>query len=350
MRILLAVMGSRVAIIGASGFAGGELVRLVDDHPSLDVLYLGAGTSAGRRLGELHPHLTGGERVLGASHAEAIPEVDVAFLALPHGASAEVGATLAATGIIVVDLGSDFRLRDNSRYREAYGAKHSHPEELGRWVYGLPEIFGDAISSSGRIAVPGCYPTAAVLAMAPLLASGMVSSTNLVIDALSGTSGAGRAARDDLTFAAVDEGVRAYGVTTHRHRHEMEQALGDVTDAEPTIVFTPHLVPMQRGILATCYGQAGPGVVADDLVAALSDAYGAAPFVEVIEDPPQTRWVVGSNRCLLAAFVDVHTSTAIVLAAIDNLIKGAAGNAVQCANLALGLEESAGLPASGWMP
>jgi N-acetyl-gamma-glutamyl-phosphate reductase len=343
-------MGYRVAIIGASGFAGGELVRLVDEHPSLDVSYLGARASSGRPLGELHPHLAGGERVLGPSDAGAIPEVDLAFLALPHGASTEVGSALAARDNIVVDLGSDFRLRDETRYQHAYGTEHSHPEELGLWVYGLPEIFGDAVASSRRIAVAGCYPTAAVLALAPLLAAGLITSTNIVIDAVSGITGAGRATRDDLTFTAVDEGLRAYGVTTHRHRHEMEQALGDAAGEEPTITFTPHLAPIQRGILATCYARTETGIGATELVEALSAAYGAAPFVEMVDEPPQTRWVAGSNRCLLSAFLDEHTGTAVVLAAIDNLVKGAAGNAVQCANLALGLDESAGLPLSGWMP
>jgi N-acetyl-gamma-glutamyl-phosphate reductase len=343
-------MRYRAAIIGASGFAGGELVRLVDEHPSLDASYLGAGSSSGRPLGDLHPQLSRGERVLGPSDADAIPEIDVAFLALPHGASAEIGVALAERSVVVIDLGSDFRLRDATRYRNAYGVEHSHPDELGRWVYGLPELFGETITASRRIAVPGCYPTAAVLGLAPLLDAGLVPPSNVVVCAVSGISGAGRAARDDLTFAAVDEGVRAYGVTTHRHRYEMEQALGDASGEEPTITFTPHLVPMQRGILATCYGRIEPGVGIADLVDALNSAYGAAPFVEIISDPPQTRWVVGSNRCLLSVFLDEHSGTAVVLAAIDNLIKGAAGNAVQCANLALGLDESAGLPLSGWMP
>ena len=334
-------MGQRVAVYGASGYAGGEVVRLVDGHPGLEVAYLAAHSSAGSSLGSVHPHPGGGDRILGPIDAAACGEVDLAFLALPHGTSAEIGVALARRGIKVVDLGSDFRFSTPQRYEEAYGTEHPHPEELGEWAYGIPELFRDTIAASDRTAAPGCYPTSAVLALAPLVAAGVIEPGGIIVDAMSGVSGAGRSARADLMFGAVDEGVRAYGVLTHRHRPEMEQAVAAFSGHETEIVFTPHLIPMQRGILATCHG-----VVKDfslDPAEVLRDAYDTAPFVDVIEGPPQTRWTVGSNRCLISAYQDDRTGRVIVLSALDNLLKGAAGQAVQNFNLMCGLDERLGL-------
>ncbi len=343
-------MSIPTAILGASGYAGGELIRLVDGHPSLEVAYLGAHSRAGSLLGEVHPHLDGAGRPLGALDPAAVPLVDLAFLALPHGASAAPAMALLERGIRIVDLGSDFRLDSVDRYAAAYGPDHLHPDQLGAWAYGLPELFGPQIAASDRTAAPGCYPTSAILAVAPIAAAGLSAGGTVVVDSASGASGAGRAAKANLTFGAVDESVGAYGVLTHRHRPEMEQGIGMVAGADPTIVFTPHLVPMQRGILSTCYVPVGPEVTVEGLQAAFKDTYDAAPFVSVLDTPPQTRWVVGSNRCLLSVHLDERSSTAVVLSAIDNLLKGAAGQAVQCANLMLGLSESAGLPTAGWMP
>lgn len=343
-------MAYRIGIFGASGYAGGELVRLVDGHPSMEADYLGAHSKAGTTLGEVHPHLGGGDRALGTLDPAAAGDLDLAFLALPHGASAEPALALLERGVRVVDLGSDFRFDSTARYEEAYGTAHPHPEELGRWPYGIPEFFRTAIAGSDRVAVPGCYPTAAILAMAPLVGAGLVEPTGIVVDAKSGVSGAGRSAIPTLMFGAVDEGVTAYKVLTHRHRPEIEQALGAVAGSPVEVVFTPHLVPMQRGILATCYATARPGTGQADVEQALAAAYRAAPLVTVGTEPPITRWVVGSNRCLLSAHVDDRTGTVIVLSAIDNLLKGAAGQAVQCANLMLGLGELDGLPTEGWMP
>ncbi len=343
-------MGHRIAVFGASGYAGGELIRLVDGHPDLDLAYLGAHTSAGETLGVIHPHLQRGDRILGAMDPEAAADCDLAFFALPHGASAEPALALVRRGVKVVDLGSDYRLDSAARYEEAYGAPHPHPDELGRWVYGLPELFGDQIRSADKVAAPGCYPTSAILALAPLLRDGLIEPSALTVNAVSGVSGAGRAAKPNLTFGAIDEGVVAYGVLTHRHRPEIEQALGMASGVEPTVVFTPHLVPMQRGILSTCYARAHSGATAGSMTAALEAAYASARFVDVIDRPPQTRWVVGSNKCLITSYVDGRTGTVIVMAAEDNLLKGAAGQAVQCANLMLGLPEESGLPLDGWMP
>lgn len=339
------------AILGASGYAGGELIRLLDTHPVLDVGYLGAHTRAGSPLAEVHPNLAGGGRLLGTVLADDVPDVDVVFLALPHGASAVVGEALANRGMKVVDLGSDFRLNTRERYQEAYGSTHPLPEQLGAWVYGLPEIFGQSLAGADRVAAPGCYPTAAVLALAPLLAAALIASEGIVVNAVSGVSGAGRSSRDDLLFGAVDENVGAYAIARHRHRPEIEMALEMAANGRSAAVtFTPHLVPMQRGILATSVAPLTGPTTRSELQDALQEAYSDRPFVDVIDQSPQTRWVIGSNRAIVSAYLDPRTDSAVVISAIDNLVKGAAGQAIQDANLMLGLEEAAGLPTAGWMP
>ncbi len=256
---------------------------------------------------------------------------------------------LLAAGVAVVDLGSDFRLDTPERYEEAYGTPHPFPEELGGWAYGLPELFRTDILATDRVAAPGCYPTAAVLALTPLVKEGLVLGEGIIVDAKSGASGAGRSVAPGLLYGAVDESVKAYKVLQHRHQPEMERAL-EVFGGVARIMFTPHLVPMQRGILSTCYAKTTAGVVVDDLFEALDRTYAKAPFVDVIDRPPETRWVVGSNRALLSVALDPRSGVAVVMSAIDNLLKGAAGQAVQCANLMLGFDEAAGLPSTGWMP
>ncbi len=343
-------MSHPVAVLGASGYAGGELVRLLDQHPQLEAVYLGAHTHAGERLADMHPHLSHGNRVLGSNNADDVPQVTAAFLALPHGASAAAASTLAKRGIHVLDLGSDFRLDTPERYKFAYGTPHPLPDELPAWVYGLPELFAADIPGARQVAVPGCYPTGALLALTPLLAAGLVADDGIVVDAASGVSGAGRTLREDLLFGAIAEGVRAYAVAAHRHRPEMEMALERVLGREFRLTFTPHLVPIQRGILTTVTARLTIEADRQALLHTLEEAYRDAPFVEIIDEPPQTRWVTGSNRAMVTAFVDNHAGSAIVLSAIDNLVKGAAGQAVQCANLMLGLEETAGLPIAGLLP
>lgn len=343
-------MGYRIGIFGASGYAGGELIRIVDGHPDLNVAVLAGKTSAGSSLGEVHPQLSGGERVLAAIDPTLGEGLDLAFLALPHGASAEIAMALLSMGVAVADLGSDYRLDSPVRYAEAYNDGHPHPDQLGVWPYGLPELFRSSISRSDRVAVPGCYPTSALLALGPLLREGLIRPAPIIVDSMSGVTGAGRGASAHLTFGAVDEGVTAYGVLTHRHRPEIEQGLEALSGEAPAVVFTPHLVPMQRGILTTAHAPVKDGVSTEDLREALATAYAGSPFVGVSEEPPQTRWVVGSNRCLLSVHVDPRTGTAIVLSALDNLVKGAAGQAIQCANLMLGLPEESGLPLDGWLP
>ena len=339
-------MGISVAIFGASGYAGGELVRLIDGHPTLEVGYLGAHSSAGQTLGSVHPHLPGGDRLLGPIRPEDLPPIDAAFLALPHGASWQQGHELAEANIPVFDLGSDFRMDSPQRYELAYRAAHPLPDELSRWAYGLPELFGESLASATRVAIPGCYPTSALLGLAPLLVADAIGGP-IVVDAMSGVTGAGRATTADMTFGAVDEGVRAYAVATHRHRPEIEMGLELASGTEIGVQFTPHLVPMQRGLLSTCSAAVtGSGSINE----ILRDAYATSPFVDVIDRPPQTRWVVGSNRALIHAVEDDQTGRVVVLVAIDNLLKGAAGQAVQCANVTFGLDETAGLSVTGWMP
>ena len=343
-------MTTSIAILGSSGYAGGELIRLVDGHPDLAVAYLGAHSTAGETLGSVHPHLRDGDRVLGASEPRAVPDVDLTFLALPHGASSVPALALLDRGIPVVDLGSDFRLDTPLRYFDAYGVDHPFPNELGRWVYGLPERHRSEISGTDRVASPGCYPTSAILPLAPLLSAGVIEPTGIVVDSMSGVSGAGRGVHESLQFGAVDESAKAYKVLEHRHQPEMERAL-DLESADAVeLIFTPHLVPMQRGILTTIYAKTLAGTTLDDLAATLEGAYRDEPFVSLVDGSPETRWVTGSNRALISANLDDRTGTAVLICAIDNLVKGAAGQAVQAANLMLGLEETAGLPMEGWMP
>lgn len=343
-------MSRTVAILGSSGYAGGELIRLIDGHPELEVAYLGAHTAAGRTLGSVHPHLRGGDRRLAANDPAEVKDVDLAFLALPHGASAEPAMALLERGIAVVDIGSDFRFDTPGRYVDAYESDHPFPEQLGRWAYGLPELFRADIAGADRAAVPGCYPTSAILPLAPVLAAGLVKPTGIIVDSMSGVSGAGRGVHADLQFGAVDESVKAYKVLNHRHRPEIERALDHVGSVGVEVTFTPHLVPMQRGILTTIYAGGVAGTTQADLCDTLEAAYGAEPFVSMVEGSPETRWVVGSNRALISANFEERTGTAVLIAAIDNLIKGAAGQAVQVANLMLDIDETTGLPLEGWMP
>ena len=339
-------MAIRTAVFGASGYAGGELVKLIDGHDGLDLVYLGAHSHSGGVLGDVHPQLPGGDRPLGPIDVAAAGEIDLAFLALPHGASAVIGHQLSSNGIKVVDLGSDFRFDTIERYEEAYGSAHPLPAQLGQWRYGLPELFD--LSGADQVASPGCYPTATLLAIAPLLKEGVIEPTGIVADCLSGVSGAGRSLKEDLLFGEVAEGVRAYGVTDHGHRPEIEMALDNYAGTTSIVTFTPHLVPIQRGLLATVTARlTSSGPSPSDL---LRDVYGKCRFVEVIDRPPQTRWVAGSNRALVAAFVDHRQGVVIAQCAIDNLLKGAAGQAVQAANILFGLDEGTGLPTAGWMP
>ena len=341
----------KVGIDGASGYAGAELLRLCAGHPELDVVVAGADTQAGRPVASLYPSLAGAYRSLSFStvRADDLDGLDVVFLALPHGESQRLAPALVGRVGLLVDLAADFRLRDPAAYLEWYGGEHEAPGLLGRFAHGLPELFGSGLVGSGLgaaslVAAPGCYPTAAALALAPLVRAGVLSTTGIVVDAASGTSGAGRTPSAALHFATVDENFTAYGLLNHRHTPEIEQAIG----AE--VLFTPHLAPMTRGILATCYARPTGSTSTGEILGILADAYAEAPFVTVSEDPPSTKATYGSNAAHLTARVDDRTGWVLVLCALDNLGKGAAGQAVQCVNVINGWNETTGLSTVGVFP
>ena len=340
-------MGARVAVAGASGYAGGELLRLLAAHPDLEIGPVTAQSSAGVPVTGIHSHLP---ELHGAAFAATDPEqladADLLFTALPHGESAKLAATLPAN-LRIIDLGADFRLADPDKWATYYPAT----EHAGQWTYGLPELPGarDAIAGSARVAAPGCYATASILALAPLLADNLVEPEDIVIVAASGTSGAGRSLKTELLATEVMGSMRAYGVGgTHRHTPEIEQALGKTV----TISFTPTLAPMPRGILATCTARLASGAAAGGLRDALHAAYQNEPFVHLLPDGrwPSTGATTGSNAAQLQVAADTHAGRAVVVSAIDNLGKGAAGQAVQIANLMLGLPEAAGLTTHGVAP
>jgi len=334
-------MSVPVAIFGASGFVGAELLRLCAAHPALDPVHLYADSQAGKPLAEVHPHLALAYPRHVLEHAPArIPgDSRVVFAALPHGESQKIAPAILDSGALFVDLGADFRLSDAAAYERWYHEPHSAPDLLGRFVYGIPELHREAIAGARAVAAAGCYPTAAILALKPLL--GLIDPDTIAVDAASGVSGAGKGLKEATHFNSVDESMTAYGLLHHRHTAEMEMALGG------KILFTPHLAPMNRGILATCSAIAkGPC----DPLDALRSAYEGEPFIHVSERPPSTKWALGSNAVHLTARYDERTGRVLAIAALDNLVKGAAGQMIQCANLMLGLDESAGLSTVGVWP
>lgn len=338
-------MGMTAAIAGASGYAGGELLRLLLGHPDLDVGPVAAATSAGLAVPELHPQLPVlADRVFTTTDAATLAEADVVFLALPHGESATLAAQLPA-GLPVIDLGADHRLADAATWQRFYETPYA-----GQWPYGLPELFRDELRGAKRIAVPGCYPTAVSLALAPLLSRGLVQTEDIVVVAASGTSGAGRAAKANLLGSEVMGDLSAYKVGAHQHTPEIRQTLARVSGSAASVSFTPVLAPMPRGILATCTARTDAD--ADVLRSALLEQYATESFVHVLGPGrwPHTAATVGSNACQLQVTADDDAGRAVVVSAIDNLGKGAAGQAVQCANLALGLPEETGLCTSGVAP
>jgi N-acetyl-gamma-glutamyl-phosphate reductase len=344
-------MGVRVAVAGASGYAGGELLRLILGHPSLELGPVAAGTSAGAPVTSVHPQLPDlAGHVLGRADPDLLGPADLIFLALPQAESAAFAAALPGESA-VVDLSASFRLADPADWASYYPTPHA-----GTWTYGLPELPGARarISSARRVASPGCYATAAIVALAPLLAAGLADPGDIVIVAASGTSGAGRTPSAALLATEVMGALAAYQVGgTHRHTPEIEQALAGVCGQPPTVSFTPLLAPMPRGILATCTARLAPGRPSClDLREALATAYHDEPFVHVLPDGqwPTTAATTGSNAVHLQAAADPHAGRAVVVAALDNLGKGAAGQAVQAANLMLGLPETAGLTAHGVAP
>jgi N-acetyl-gamma-glutamyl-phosphate reductase len=333
----------RAAILGASGYVGGELMRLLAAHPAMEVGIAFAASNAGQKVASVHPHLALAypDTAFAAWDPALLGGCDLILAALPHGETQRLADELLAPGIPFVDLGADFRLDNAAEYERWYGEPHARPELLASFTYGLPEFFREAIKGSKRVAAPGCYPTAASLALRPLIEASAIEKQGIIVDAASGVSGAGRAANAGTHFCAIDGSYRAYGLTKHRHTAEMEMVSG----AE--VLFTPHLMAASRGILATCYARATGRC---DPLTILRDAYAGEPFVHVCETPPESKWATGSNAAFLTARYDDRTGTVVALAAIDNLGKGAAGHMIQCANLMLSLDEGTGLSTMGVYP
>ena len=333
----------RISILGASGYVGGELMRLIAAHPAMKVIVAFGASNAGQPVATVHPHLALAypDAVFAAWDPALLKGSDLILAALPHGETQRLADDLLAPGIPFVDLGADFRLDSAAEYERWYGEPHSRPDLLESFTYGLPEFFRNEIKASKRVAAPGCYPTAASLALRPLVEAGAIEKQGIIVDAASGVSGAGRSANAGTHFCSADGNFRAYGLTSHRHTAEMELTTG------ASVLFTPHLMAASRGILATCYAQAAGK---SDPQAILRDAYAGEPFVHVGETPPETKWATGSNAAFLSARYDERTGTVVALAAIDNLGKGAAGQMIQCANLMLGLDEGTGLSNIGVYP
>jgi N-acetyl-gamma-glutamyl-phosphate reductase len=344
-----------VGVIGASGFTGAELLRLCAGHPDLQVELATGDTQAGTRVAELYPSLAARypDLVFTPYTPSAAQGLDLCFLGLPHGASQGIVAELRGQVKWIVDLAADFRLHDPDLYPTWYGEAHTAPELLGELVYGLPELFRAQIAGASGVAAPGCYPTAATLALAPLVRAGAIEPHGIIVDAASGVSGAGRGPKPATSFCTVDEDFNAYALLTHRHTPEIEQAVGEsagLTAGAVQVLFTPHLAPMNRGILATCYARPTGATSTESLLGLYREAYSGEPFVVVTDGSPSTKAAFGSNTAHLTARFDPRTGYVVAIAAIDNLVKGASGQAVQCANLLAGLDETAGLSAVGIYP
>lgn len=336
-----------VAVLGATGYTGVELVRLLYSHPRVKPVYLTAERYAGRLLSEVHGQFRGQVDVeLKPLQVEDLPDsIELVFCALPHGSSAGVVPKLLQRGKRVIDLSADFRLKRPVLYEQWYGRVHPAPELLAGAVYGLPELNREAIAGAELLANPGCYPTAALLALAPLAGAGLVDWRTVVIDAKSGVSGAGRSPRQDFHFPDCTENFKAYRVTGHQHTPEIEQELSALAGCEVILSFIPHLVPMVRGILCTVYLKLNAEISREQLYAMYKKFYGAAQFVRLLAPPalPETRLVRGSNFCDIALCLDERNGRVIILSAIDNLTRGASGQAVQNMNIMLGLPEKMGL-------
>jgi len=334
----------RVGIIGATGYGGGELIRLLSRHPGAEVVALAARGRSDEPIDASHPHLASTRLRIG----DELPDgLDAVFLGLPHGAAAALVPDLVAKGLAVVDLGPDFRLRDAADYPRWYRFEHPRPDLLGRAVYGLPELHRQELEALRGadiriVASPGCYATASILGLAPLARAGLIS--DVVVDAKSGVSGAGREAKPEMHFSEVNESVRAYGVDGHRHVAEIEQEVGLAGGMRlPPIDFLPHLIPMTRGILAACHVRTTRPVDQAELDDLYREAYDGERFVEVVATPPATKHVTGSNAYRVHAHHDARTGRVLVLGVLDNLVKGAAGQAIQAFNVVFGLPEASGL-------
>ena len=333
----------RVAILGGSGYSALELIRILLRHPEVEITALTTRKTESRSVGEVHPALAGllHLKVENLSVDEIAKRADCVFCCLPHGASATAVAELLPRGKKVIDLSADYRLNSGAEYQQWYGLAHADPGRLGTAVYGLPEIYRERIQRANLVANPGCYPTSAILALAPLLRAGAILPRGIIVDSKSGVSGAGREPKAHLHFPECNESVSAYGVGTHRHMPEIDQVLTDVADTEIRVVFTPHLIPMDRGILSTCYAEPTGEFKEQSLLDVIKNFYANERFVRATPILPTTKQVAGTNFCDIT--VRTVRGRVIVISAIDNLMKGASGAAVQNFNLMHGLNESTAL-------
>jgi N-acetyl-gamma-glutamyl-phosphate reductase len=343
------IPAQRVAVIGASGYAGGELIRLLAAHSAVELTFLGAGGSAGKTLAEVHPYLghlpLGGQTLRELDTAAIAKHADLAFMSLPHGTSSVHAPALLEAGLRVIDLAGDFRLAPQD-YPTWYGFEHPAPGWCSKAAYGLPELFAPSIEGASLVANPGCYPTPVILGLSPLLSAGLIEPAPISVDGKTGLSGAGRAAIESSLFTSTEDSIRTYRAPAHQHTPEMERGIELATGTAPQISFVPHLVPTVRGVVTTCYATASQGASTESLTDCLSQAYEGQPFVRVLApggmvDSKRTR---GTNAVELQVLVDPRTGTAIVIGALDNLVKGAAGQAIQNMNLMLGLDAAAFLP------
>lgn len=344
---------TRVGILGASGYTGAELLRLLAQHPKIEVSVLTAERSAGKDMGSVYPQFAYGN--FGKSLPTLVKNDDVdwthaaevVFCCLPHATTQEVIKNLPIqNGLRVVDLSADFRLRDVRLYEKWYGGEHLAPDLQGEAVYGISELFRERIRAARLVANPGCYPTTAQLPLIPLLKSKLILPTDIIIDAKSGTSGAGRSPKQGTLFCEITEGMNAYGVGNHRHTPEIEQGLSEAYGEEVHVTFTPHMIPMSRGILETIYVKTAGGVGADQMRECLEDTYRDEAFVHVLPKgaaPPQTRHVRGSNNCVIQVMDDAIPGRAIIVSTLDNVVKGASGQAIQNMNIMMGFQETMGL-------
>ncbi|MGJ5676641.1 MAG: N-acetyl-gamma-glutamyl-phosphate reductase [Nostochopsis sp.] len=344
-----------VGIVGASGYGGVQLVRLLIDHPEVELVYLGGDSTAGKPFGDIYPHLA---HIVNLSIEVVDPEIiahrcEVVFLSVPNGLACQLAPKLLEKGCLVIDLSADYRFSNLATYTAWYGKQRQDTATAATAVYGLPELYRDRIAEAQLVGCPGCYPTASLLALSPLLKQGLIIPETAIIDAKSGTSGGGREAKINMLLAEADNSLAAYSVARHRHTPEIEQICSELAGHELTIQFTPHLIPMVRGILSTVYASLrDPGLVRDDLITIYRAFYRNSPWVRIC-DPgiyPQTKWACGSNICYIGIEVDPRTGRAIVMSAIDNLIKGQAGQAIQCMNIMMGWDETLGLPKLGFYP
>ena len=341
---------TKVAVIGASGYTGEELVRLLLGHPNVDLVAATSRQLAGKTLAEVFPrfahHQTATALKFSNSDAKQIArDASVVFLALPHGLAAEFGKPLLSAGARVIDLSADFRIKNADVYKEFYGHDHSAPDLLGQSVYGMPEIYRDQIRDAKLVACPGCYPTSILIPLRPLVRRKAIDRKTILVSSMSGVSGAGRKAEIDYLFSECNESIRPYGVPKHRHLSEIEQELSILAGEKVVIQFTPHLVPINRGIVSTIYSDIAGNVVKMDPAVIFDSAYGEEPFVRLLGDArlPDTKNVAGTNFIDIAWKIDKRTNRLVVMSALDNIVKGASGQAIQCMNLMLGIPETAGL-------